>query len=499
MSLEFRSIAVLTVALIARSGLCAAPPAGLPYERSDCEVHFTDGTALIRSFDAEVLLDHLFSLLGDSRDAGLLRTTCFSSGSGLKDALSRRGVFLAEYAPAGESADWVAWVDLPDEADRRALLLDLAPVLESDRLVVPSQSISLYFTEVGLLVAPDPPGGMLADALRGIRTAERGQIQAHDPVPGSVAARFRNSEALGGETGISLSMDNDGLRLDLRIRGLVAELAPDSVPRNLDIEILDRLPNDVIMAMVEHVDIDLIPGEGVISSLLPYLIEPEPSDERRARRLVVVSEASRAGLCSVPFPALAVAIEVDGPGASLRRQDLQVLASLNSLRNRLGDKAGLQHLPSPDEFTGDGARTIFTRALLGPAFAGHPVTDCLSVNWGQAAAGSARWQLYATTQELASLLGGCLSVVPGHAECVVASHAGRLDADRALEQVRNWAMFANDFLPDSGVDELFGAVELLSSLLEKAERIDWRVLVPERNALDAVVHLHASARRGGDE
>ena len=489
--------AVATVCVQSRA--IATPPANLPYEHSDCFVRFTDAEALLGSFDSDEFLGQLFGLLGGPDAAQMFGCACFADDSGLRSALEKGGIFLAEYRDQEQPSDWVAWVDLESDVERGRLLKELNPVLESDRFVVPELSISLHQTDEGLLVSPEPPGALLGHALAGGHADAKAFVFKHAaPTDAPMSAWFRNAADIGGTSVVSMRRLNGFLEISFEARALTDPIVSSTDSRNLDVEVLDRLPDDIIMAMVEHTAVDLIPGERVISSLLPYLIEPEPSDERRARRLVVVSETALAGQESVRLPAVAVAIEVDGPGASSRRQDLQVLASLNSLRNRLGAKAGLQHLPTPDEFEKDGARTIYTKALFGPAFEGHPMAECLSVNWCQTS-GDARWQLYATNQTLANQLTECLSHAPEHATCVDASHAGRLDADRAVDHVRTWGNLANVFIGEAGTKDFSMALDLFAGLLRNVDYVDWEIVVPEARSVNAVIRLHGSHEAGADD
>ena len=249
--------------------------------------------------------------------------------------------------------------------------------------------------------------------------------------------------------------------------------------------------SQVIAAMVEHTDAGIIPGEDLISRLLPYLVEPEPSDELRTRRLVVISEDEVGGRSEdgLRLPAIAVAIEVDGPGATARRQDLQVLASLNNLRNRLGGHAALQHLPKSDELPAVGTRTIYTEALLGSAFSGHPMAKYVSVNWCQTG-GDRCWQLYATTPELAKMVVECLKSEAGALECVTATHAGRLDARSAVRHVRSWGDMAGAFVGADRMVEFEASVEELAGVLEGVASLSWTISVPQENAIDAVIVLH---------
>ena len=131
---------------------------------------------------------------------------------------------------------------------------------------------------------------------------------------------------MGGASSIAAELVDGSLRVEYRGRFLAGPIIPPRAQRALDIEVLRRLPSQVIAAMVEHTDAGIIPGEGLISRLLPYLVEPEPSDELRTRRLVVISEDEVGGRSEdgLRLPAIAVAIEVDGPGATARRQDLQL-------------------------------------------------------------------------------------------------------------------------------------------------------------------------------
>jgi hypothetical protein len=110
------------------------------------------------------------------------------------------------------------------------------------------------------------------------------------------------------------------------------------------------------------------------------------------------------------------------------------------------------------------------------------------VNWCQTGGGSC-WQLYATTPELAAAVAASLETESSDVSCVAASHAGRLDADRAVEHLESWLTMAGAFVGIGRASEFTAGIKSLSEVLENISSLEWSITVPERNAVDALVRL----------
>ena len=470
-------------------------PAGFPAAHCDCVIEMDSAAPLLENQGFDHPLIDMMGLIGGGEVARLLAEPSLRVPGILHECLLSGSSIGARRTEGSDDIEWVAWIE-PSRSDQdeiRKVLQQLSPVRGFGGLVVPELGISVVELNGGLLLCSEPPGELRERAVKGIssgvggrRRSARNAIDPNAPL----IVTFTHDEPLGGNSCLAARRDHETLEIEYRGRFKDGPLVPPGVKRRLDIEVLDRLPEDVIVAVVEHSDADIIPGEDVIFRLLPYLADPELPDERRSRRLVVVSEAPQDPDLpdDLRMPALAVAIEVDGPGASSRRQDLKVLASLNNLRNRLGGRAGLQHLPKPDSFPEDGTRTIFTRALFDAALEGHPLARCVSVNWCQTD-GDSCWQLYATTPELAEAVATSLEGSSGDVSCLAASHAGRLDADRAVQHLVSWLSMGGVFAGDDRASEFTTGIKSLSGALESFSSIEWSITVPDRNAVDAQVRL----------
>jgi hypothetical protein len=470
-------------------------PAGFPAAHCDCVIELDSAAPLLENQGFDHALIDMMGLIGGGEVERLLGEPALRIPGTLHDCLISGSSIGARATEDSDEIEWVVWIDPPrgHQDDLRKVIQQLSPVRGLGGLVVPDLGISLVELNGGLLLCSEPPGKLRELAIKGIssgigskRRPARKAIDRDAPL----IVTFTHDEPLGGNSCLAASRVQETLEIEYRGRFKDGPLVPPGVKRRLDIEVLERLPEDVILAVVEHSDADIIPGEDVIFRLLPYLADPELPDERRSRRLVVVSEAPQdPGLPDdLRMPALAVAIEVDGPGASSRRQDLKVLASLNNLRNRLGGRAGLQHLPKPDSFPEDGTRTIFTRALFDAALEGHPLARCVSVNWCQTA-GDTCWQLYATTPELAEAVASSLEASSDDVSCLAASHAGRLDADRAVQHLVSWLSMGGVFAGNDRASEFSIGIKSLSGAMESFSSIEWSITIPDRNEVDALIRL----------
>lgn len=488
-----RLILVVVSALLAAGAADIASaeiPAGFPTDACRCIVEFDDAGALFAELRTDRTLEPMLALMGASDAAELLEDPALVDHGGFHAALLADGTIGSRTDEQTGDIEWVAWVG-PGALSAPELMASLKPVRVLDRLVLPGLDIGLCQVGKGVLLSSEPPGALRRLALErigkggpAIRCSARAALERGAPV----VVTFKHDPPLGGASAIAFDKSGDAVEVEYRGRFAQGMVRPPTVDRTLDVEVLDRMPEDVIAVVVEHSDAGILPGEGVVSRLLPHLVEPEPSDERRSRRLLVVSETQPEDGSPIRLPALAVAIEVDGPGASARRQDLAVLASLNTLRNRIGANAGLQHLPSLEELPSKGTRTIYTQALLDPAFDGHPLAKCVSANWCLTK-GPGNWQLYATTPELAERVAVCLETPEGDIACVRAAHAGRLDTTRAVEHLRSWSRMAEVFVGEDMTEAFGAAVEMLTEMLQGVKSLDWTITVPNDRALDATIRL----------
>ena len=488
------SVLILFQAVCVSSALADLPP-GFPADDCDCIIELRDAAPLMARKGYDEALIGVTGLLGGGDITRLLTEPSFSASGVLHGSLLAGSSIGARAAKDDDGLEWIAWIDSVQgrEDERRKLIRELAPVRGLEGMVVPDLGITLVEVGGGLLVCSNPPGELRDRAVEGMGAGVRvRRCDARDAVTQDAPfiITFQNEQPPGGSSCLAAMLVDGSVEIEYRGRFEVGPLVPPGIQRRLDVEVLDRLPEDVIVAIVEHSDAGIVPGEEMIFRLLPYLAEPELPDERRSRRLVVVSEAPPDP--SLPddlrMPAFAVAIEVDGPGASSRRQDLKVLASLNNLRNRLGSRAGLQHLPKPDSFPEEGTRTIYTRALFDPALEGHPLARCVSVNWCQTGGGSC-WQLYATTPELADAVASSLEAESSGVSCLAASHAGRLDADRAVEHLGSWLAMAGAFVGEGRAADFSSGITSISEVLRNVSSIDWSITVPDDLSVDAQVRL----------
>ena len=249
---------------------------------------------------------------------------------------------------------------------------------------------------------------------------------------------------------------------------------------------MERLGDDSVAVIVEHADTRFLPGFDLVEKLLPHMMQPERSDERWTRRLIVLGRAGAESDATVP--AIAVAIEADGPGASSLRQDVSVLASLNSLRNRLGVKAGLQHLPRLSDLPENGPRTVYARALMEPVFGGNSLSRQISINWCQAK-GDSNWQLYATCPQLSASVQKALSSPSSSLQCVRAAHAGHIHAENAARMVRSLIPLAHEFSSEDRVEPFRVGLALLFNFLWQSSEIQWGVEIPDTRTLVANVRI----------
>lgn len=482
---------------LAPAGLAAAavPPPDFATDECDCIIELENASGFIGSPSGAQALSGALSILGAEPALQLIESPFFARER-LREDLLENG--LIGVRVDGES-EWVAWIDYgPEEHARRtALVRSLSPVRGMKGLESPRHRVGLIEHGDGLLIHSLPPGVLAKRALETIgspdlKTTLRSRVVLEEASP--VVVTVRHPERPGGSSTVAMSDEGTSLRMVYHGRFTQADIEPPRFTDRLDVEILDRLPGDAIIAAVEHADAGLLPGEDVISRLLPFVTQSQLPDERHARRVVVVTEAGP--VAGVPeelrMPAIAVAIEVDGPGDSAVRQDLRVLASLNSLRNRLGGRAGLQHIPGPDALPEHGTRTIDTRALLDSALEGHPLARMVSVNWCQTS-GPGAWQLYATTTELADRMAASLEREPGTVACIPASQAGRLNAPQAIAHLGSWLSMADLLVDDAGMPAFTAGVEAFSSLLQRSETLEWSVRVPDSNAVDALIRCHRSS------
>ena len=467
---------------------------GFPYDACDCVIEFNRSEPLFEDADRSSSLAGLIELLGGLEVATLLDESVLEGPASIRQALLSGGVIGTRSDPVKGAFEWVALIpEGPGQADAmHDIVSHIKPVLGSDRFMAPELGLSITPVENGVLISSEPSGRLRALVLSGLSEPVESEIpEARRILPSEagLVVTMRHGPPFGGSSACAVFLSEGDLRLEYRGRFANGPDMPSPSQEALDVEVLERLPDTVIAAMIEHVDASFLPGEEVISRLLPYLVEPERSDERRTRRLVVVAEAGFGAMNDgLRLPAVAVAIEVDGPGATARRQDLQVLASLNNLRNRLGTRAGLQHLPNSDQLPEDGTRTIYTEALLDSALSGHPMARCVSVNWCHAD-GESCWQLYATTPELAGIVERCLKSEPGVLQCVRAHHAGRLDAASAVTHVRSWGAMADAFVGREYMTEFEGAIDVLTEALDGIDSLEWTLSIPDEDAIDASIVL----------
>ena len=409
--------------------------------------------------------------------------------------LLRRGVFgvrVRDDSP--EQIEWVAWISAEPQESRQ-LIAALRPFLEVNRLLVSSGISIAECPGGGLLLASEPSGSLRTEALERI-TDPATDGTPSDPVgptqQAPIVVSFRHAEGLGADGGspgvsrVCVSQEQGGIAVDYEGWFEPGTFNPPCCDRRLDVEIMQRMPDETVAVVVEHADTRLLPGTELIGRLLPHLLESERSDERWRRRVVVLGPSG--GDHGQGVPAIAVAIEMDGPGASMLRQDVSVLASLNSLRNRLGTKAGLQHLPRLSDLPEDGPRTVYARALLEPVLGGNSISREISINWCQAR-GETTWQLYATCPELSSTLHDVLAGPTRALQCVKAAHAGRLSGENAAGMIRSIIPLAHEFTGEDRLESFRVGLALLFNFLWESRQIDWTVDLPDSGTVRARVNI----------
>ena len=470
-----------------------AETVSFPVEECDCVISYRGASPLLDFFGDEKALGFALAItLGLDQDAipalnGQLKQAV------VVQKLLQRGVFgIRAVAEGSEGSEWVAWV-AADEAESRQMIATLRPILEVNRLLVTS-GVSVTECTGGILLASEPPGRLRDAALKSIRDPDI--AQAVEPVVDDELAplviSFRHADGTGvarGESGVSwVSLCSRNGAVDINYQGWFAEgtFEPPCCNRKLDVEIMDRVPDDVVAVVVEHADARVLPGSDLVGKLLPHMVEPERSDERWTRRIVVLSHAG--GDSGGSVPAVAVAIETDGPGASTLRQDVSVLASLNSLRNRLGVKAGLQHLPRLSELPDQGQRTVYARALMEPVLGGNSLSKEISINWCEAR-GDSNWHLYATCPQLSSVIHDVLERPARSLDCVKAAHAGRLNSVSAAKMVRALIPLAHEIAPTDQVASLRVGLALLFNFLWQSSEVEWVIDLPDTRTMRAEVTI----------
>jgi len=465
-------------------------PRGFPVNECDCLLEFNDAGELIEFIGTEQLMPALLvNLAGVERDAasGISRLV---EDSRISSLLVERSVFGLRAGRGIAGVEWVAWLPIDDDLITE-VITGLKPVREVDRFVVPRVGISVSRCGDGLLLASEPPGSLRTQALAMIGPG-------FEPLPwddseATLKVTFKNDDVDGGlwfgspgASRISLRTAGEGIEVEY------SSWSRDGLPlkpcceRLLDLSVLDRMPKGMIGAFVELPDSQILPGGEFLQNLLPYVVDSERSDERWSRRVVVLGEMPSADGAAIPT--LAIAIESDGPGSTLMRQDISVLAALNSLRNRLGSKAGLQHLPKLQELPASGPRTIYARALFEPALAGHPFLKDFSINWCRAQ-GVTDWELYATCPRLTDQLSGFFSDLPVNTQCVSASHVGRINSAKLAEHFLSLNQLAPEFVGALEVPEFKAGVGMLYDLVNRTEMIDWVVSIPANGRVEAKITI----------
>ena len=464
-----------------------------PVEECDCVISYRDASDLLEFFGDEKALGFALAIT-----LGLDQSAIPALNSQLKQTvvvqkLLQRGVFGIRAVDAGsEQSEWVAWISA-DESESRQMIAALRPILEVNRLLVTS-GVSVTECSGGILLASEPPGRLRDVTLKQIQApATRDEAEAvHPDASAPLVISFRHSDGMGvasGQSGVSrVSVSSKDGAVDLSYQGWFkpGTFDPPCCNRKLDVEIMDRVPDNVVAVVVEHADARVLPGSDLVGKLLPHMVEPERSDERWTRRIVVLGHAG--GESEGNVPAVAVAIETDGPGASALRQDVSVLASLNSLRNRLGVKAGLQHLPRLSDLPEEGPRTVYARALMEPVLGGNSLSREFSINWCQAQ-GDSNWHLYATCPQLSSVIHDVLARPARTLDCVKAAHAGRLNSVRAARMVEALMPLAHEFASEDRVESFRVGLALLFNFLWQSSEVEWLIDLPDTRTVRANVTI----------
>jgi len=478
---------VLTILL---SALSQATPAhelkGFPVDACDFIVECDKADVFVEALGDGAMVEEVLSLVLSIDVPEQTAQAMRGKHKGLLNAFLDGGM-LGGRADETGAVEWIAWCAMP-AGRRQELLASFKPVRKADRLVAKGLGIALVELGHGLLVSSEPPGALRAHAVASMQGAKwiprdgPPVVLTMDHVPG-----ITSGEGVGSHARVALSLEGSALKIECRGEFEEGVLKEMDFERRLDVNVLDRLPPGAIGAFVEHADAGLAPGVELVDFLFPHLVEPIPPDERWSRRLVILGE-TQYGETGARIPSIAIAIEADGPGATARRQDLAMLASLNSLRNRLGSKAGLQHLPSLRDLPEEGIRTVYIRPLLDPALGGHPMARDMSVNWC-VTEGAPRWQLYATCPQLATHVSRSLSGSDRVVSCKRATHAGRVDARLAARHLGSWKPFAGQFVADDRIEDFHGGIELVSDLLDGSEAVQWEICVEDRKTIDATIRI----------
>lgn len=465
-------------------------PSGFPVNDCDCLIEFNAAAGVIDIVESETLMPVLLeSLAGIEPGAsGQLRTLL--NDPRVSSRILKRSVVGLRKVGSENELEWIAWIPIePDEI--AGLIPELRPLRKVDRLVIPRIDVSMARCGSGMLLASEPPGALRTQALAMIGPGSESLPWAASDAPLQVT--FKNDD-LGtglwfgrpGASRVSMRTFDDGVQIEY------SGWTRDGMPRKpccerlLDLSVLDTMPKNLIGVFVELPDSEVLPGAGFLQDLLPYVVDSERSDERWSRRMVVLGEMTSGDGGIVPT--LAVAIESDGPGSTLRRQDISVLAALNSLRNRLGSKAGLQHLPKLQELPKSGPRTIYARAMFDPVMAGHPFLKDFSINWCRAK-GVTDWELYATCPALTSQLSGFFQGLPATTQCVSASHVGRVNSRRLADHFLSLRETAPGFVDGLELPGFKAGLSIIHDLLKRTESIDWVVSIPDNGRVEATVTI----------
>ena len=465
-------------------------PRGFPVNDCDCLVEFKNAERLTSLRGSESLIPIVLEAM-----AGIDGPTSSKLSEILQDPrvspwIMQRSVFGIREDRRTAEFEWIAWIPI-EKSEVVELIPALRPVREVDRLVIPKVDVSMARCGDGILLASEPPGSLRTQALAMIGAGSESLPWAGADAPLQIT--YRNDDVgtglWFGQPGASrvLASDADG-GVQVEYSGWSRDGRPvkPCCDRLLDLSVLEGMPKDLMGVFVELPDAKILPGTVFLENLLPYVVDSERSDERWSRRMVVLGEMAGGGEFMVPT--LAVAIESDGPGSTLMRQDISVLAALNSLRNRLGSKAGLQHLPKLQELPESGTRTIYARAMFEPVLAGHPFLGDFSINWCRTD-GETDWEIYATCPALTSQLSECFHALPTAARCVSASHVGRINTRKLSGHLEALDAMGSDFVSALDLDQIKSGMNTLQDLFKKTEMIDWQVTIPEDGRVDAVVTI----------
>lgn len=472
-------------------------PSGFPVNDCDCLIEFDAAGAVVDFVGPETLMPVVLENLVGIEPGGSAQLVTLLNDPRVSSRILKRSVVGLRKLGSGNQLEWIVWVPIePDEIAR--LIPELRPVRKVDRLVIPGIDVSMARCGSGMLLASEPPASLRTQALAMIGSGSESLPWAASDA--SLEVTFKNDD-LGtglwfgrpGASRVSMRTFEEGMQLEYSgwTRGGIPR--KPCCERLLDLSVLDRMPKDLIGVFVELPDSPVLPGAEFLENLLPFVVDSERSDERWSRRMVVLGEMTSGDGASVPT--LALAIESDGPGSTLRRQDISVLAALNSLRNRLGSKAGLQHLPKLKELPKSGPRTIYARAMFDPVMAGHPFLKDISINWCRTK-GVTDWELYATCPALTSQLSVFFQELPTTTQCVSASHVGRINSRRLADHFLSLREIAPEFVNGLGLPGFKAGLSILYDLLERTEEIDWVVSIPDNGRVEATVTI--LPRKEGD-